>query len=735
MDIIYFIKALLKKKWWIIGGTIFAIAAAFFFTMGRPRLYSSTAQISTGFTIKDQITLRDEGNNIFEADVKFENAMQTMTSPLVISLLSYKLLLHDLSGPKPFVVLKEQDLKSKEYLAFNREAAMRICREKLDSLQMLSSYDPDERKVQEFMKLCKYDYEAIRKMLNVNRVARTDYIDIAYRSENPEQSAFVVNTLYSEFIRYYRSLRSERTVENVETFAELVNQKKTELDAKVEALRMYKTSEGVLNIEAASGSELGLISQLEKALLDERSSLNIMTSTLGSLTTQIAAAGTGKVTYGSANANANVVSIRKEINRLNDEKLRTGTTSEEVEEKIKALRKQLQQAESALPTSSTGGPSTVVTKEELIQRKITLEADISASRQNIATLEQKIRSLKGSLGSYANKEATVSTLQQEVQLAQDEYNRLKEKMNSAIDNRTVPTDNFRQTLKGQPAIKPESSKRAIIMGMTGMAVFFLTSLGIIFKELFDTSIKSPSNFLKSVDLKLIATVNHADLHKFSILEVLQANIDDTKAVRKRQNSFRELLRKLRFEMEKSGKSIFLFTSTESQQGKTTLVQAVAYSLSLSNKKVLVIDTNFCNNDLTVALDAKPTLESFSISREAFAYEKVRELVTTYSIDNIEVIGCKGGDYTPTEILPANHLLNYLPDLKKHYDFILMEGAPLNDYTDSKELEKYAEGVIAIFNSNATLKQNDKDSIEFLHSLDSKFLGAVLNNIHDDFLEL
>jgi Mrp family chromosome partitioning ATPase len=216
---------------------------------------------------------------------------------------------------------------------------------------------------------------------------------------------------------------------------------------------------------------------------------------------------------------------------------------------------------------------------------------------------------------------------------------------------------------------------------------------------------------------------------------LQKRIEDKKAIVKRQNSFREFLRKLRFEIENSGKSIFLFTSPESQQGKTTLVQAVAYSLSLSNKRVLVIDTNFCNNDLTVQLEAKPTLETFSIAPNEFSIEKVRAIVTTYSIDNIEVIGCKGGDYTPTEILPKNHLLNYLPQLKEYYDFILFEGAPLNEYTDSKELEKYAEGVIAVFSSKASIKQTDKESIEFLQSLGDKFLGAVLNNINDDYLEL
>ncbi len=731
MDVIYFVKALLKKKWWIMFSTALALVAAFFFTMGRAKLYVSSAQISTGFTMKDQITLRDENVNLYEADVKFENTIQTINSPLVISLLSYSLLIHDLTSNKPFRTLQEKDLKSPEYLQFNKEEGLRICRQKLDSLQMLTSYKPDERKLLEYMKLCKYDNESITKTLKVNRVPRTDYIDISYGSENPEQSAFVVNTLYQEFIRYYRSLRSERGVENVVTFEELVNKKKVELDAKVEALRSYKSSEGILNVEAASGTEMGLISQLEKALLDEKANVNIMQANLNNINEQINKANQGKTTYGNT-GNNEIVTLRRQINQLNDEYLRTGSTDEKIADKLEALRKQYNAA-----VSKTGSsvPGVVVSKDKLLQDKATVESDLSAAKLNIANLQTKINSLKYSVGSYANKEATVSTLQQEVELAQDEYNKLKEKLNSAIDNRSVPVDNFRQTLKGQPAFKPESSKRIVIMGMVGIAVFMLSTLSILFKEFFDSSIKSPSNFLKSVHLKLIATINHADLNKYSILEVLQKRIEDKKAIVKRQNSFREFLRKLRFEIENSGKSIFLFTSTESQQGKTTLVQAVAYSLSLSNKRVLVIDTNFCNNDLTVQLEAKPTLETFSIAPNDFSIEKVRAIVTTYSIENIEVIGCKGGDYTPTEILPKNHLLNYLPRLKEYYDFILFEGAPLNEYTDSKELEKYAEGVVAIFSSKASIKQTDKESIEFLQSLGDKFLGAVLNNINDDYLEL
>ncbi|QEH42593.1 exopolysaccharide transport family protein [Chitinophaga sp. XS-30] len=728
MDITYFIKALLKKKWWIILSTFGAIAAAFVFTMGRPKLYVSSAQMSTSFTTNDQIKLREENVNLFEADVKFDNVIQTINSPLVIGLLSCNLLIHDLTSNKPFTHLTEKELNSDAYRRANKEAMLTICQQKLDSLQMLTSYNEDERRVLEYMKLYRYDYESIRKKLYVGRLQRTDYIDIVYRSENPELSAHVVNTLYHEFIRFHRSSRTERSVENIGTFQSLVEQKKLELDAKVEALRMYKSSEGLLNVEAASGNEWDLIKQFEKALYDERANKNTIEAALGNINDQMKQIAGGQTIYN--NQNSEIISLRKQINELNDEYIRGGSKDDDLNLRIKNLRAELQKKliSVSVPTGKA------VTREELEQQRASLQAELNASRQNEQSLEMKIRTLRYSVGSYANKEATVTSLQQEVELAQDEYNKLKEKLNSALDNRSVQQDDFRQTLKGQPAFKPESSKRVIIMGMAGISVLMLSSLLFLFLEFTDSSIKSPSIFGKHVALKLINTINHADLHKYSILEVLQKRVDDDEQLKKRQNIFRELMRKLRFEIEHSGRKIFLLTSTKPQQGKTTLTQALAYSLSLSNKRVLVIDTNFCNNDITVQMEAKPLLESFSVPPSEFSYEKIRDIVTTYAIDNIEVIGCKGGDYTPSEILPPNHLLNYLDELKAHYDFILLEGAPLNDYTDSKELSEYVEGVVAIFSSKASLNQIDKDSIEFLHQLGDKFIGAVLNNVREDFLE-
>jgi polysaccharide biosynthesis transport protein len=331
------------------------------------------------------------------------------------------------------------------------------------------------------------------------------------------------------------------------------------------------------------------------------------------------------------------------------------------------------------------------------------------------------------MGSQNSHSASLQQIDKEIEIANAEYTDLKDKLNTAM-NIGEGGSNFKQTMFGQPDYTPEPSGRLMIILLSGASAFILTCLVFIFIQYFDPSIKAPSQFQRQTGLKLLGTINWVPVKKKRISEqVIVDNENDESEVR-RNNSFRELLRKLRFEIENSGKRVLLFTSTEPQQGKTTLAQAVAFSLSQGRKKVLIVDTNFCNNDITVYNDAQPTLENFSNSGDELKKEDLMSLISKTDVNEVDLIGCKGGDYTPSEILPKNHLLNYIKDVLKYYDFVILEGAPLNGYTDSKELVQYVEGVIAIFSAQSEIKQVDKESIKFLKDLKGKFLGGVLNKV-------
>jgi Mrp family chromosome partitioning ATPase len=233
-------------------------------------------------------------------------------------------------------------------------------------------------------------------------------------------------------------------------------------------------------------------------------------------------------------------------------------------------------------------------------------------------------------------------------------------------------------------------------------------------------------------LPLLGTVNKIKFKKETVLESISTYNEEEK---RRDNTFLELLRKLRYEIESSNKKIFLFTSTEPQQGKTMLIQALSFILNLGKKKVLIIDTNFCNNDLTVANKANPVLETFELNGKPFDNNHLNNLVSPTVVTGVNIIGCAGGDYTPSEILPRNHLLLHLDKLKDEYDFIFLEGAPLNEFTDTKELLPYADGLIAVFSAEKNFTAADKESIRFLEENRNKFLGAILNKVDDDHLEL
>jgi Mrp family chromosome partitioning ATPase len=187
--------------------------------------------------------------------------------------------------------------------------------------------------------------------------------------------------------------------------------------------------------------------------------------------------------------------------------------------------------------------------------------------------------------------------------------------------------------------------------------------------------------------------------------------------------FKQLIRKIRFEIESTDSKRFLITSAREKEAKTFLLISLAYTLSLNNKKVLLIDTNFKNNTLTNMLSAKPALEKH------FNQSLVKEdIVTKSKLKGIDVIGCYEGNYSPSEVFSQTNFHNLLNDLAQHYDFIFLEGAALNEYSDSKELISSVEKVISVFSTNSTIKEQDKTSIAYLRGLGEKFMGAVLNKV-------
>ena len=87
MDFIYLLRVLLKRKWIILGAAVLAALLALYFTRNESKQYLSSAQISTGYAIKEVVSINPDFDP-YAAETKFNNAIVTFSSDPVLSLLS-----------------------------------------------------------------------------------------------------------------------------------------------------------------------------------------------------------------------------------------------------------------------------------------------------------------------------------------------------------------------------------------------------------------------------------------------------------------------------------------------------------------------------------------------------------------------------------------------------------------------------------------------------------------------
>jgi succinoglycan biosynthesis transport protein ExoP len=289
-----------------------------------------------------------------------------------------------------------------------------------------------------------------------------------------------------------------------------------------------------------------------------------------------------------------------------------------------------------------------------------------------------------------------------------------------------PTSNFIQTRVGEPAVDPESKKTLLTMMLTGICIFFLTSLFFIFLEIFDSAVKTPSIFSKASKMKIISVLNKVHLKHNYVMDIIMQENENQHLID--ENIYKNNVRKLRYELINSGKHVFLITSTQKGAGKSTVVEALATSLLLSKKKVLIIDLNFSHNTLTKIFNTEILIQDIGNHVNYSTPFESQKLWSKTMYDGLYVIGCKESNNTPSEALYNIDMPAFLKGLKDHFDFIIIEGASLNNFADTRELAWYAESVFTVFSAASSVSHGDANSFQFIKNLGEKNHDIILNNV-------
>jgi Mrp family chromosome partitioning ATPase len=360
------------------------------------------------------------------------------------------------------------------------------------------------------------------------------------------------------------------------------------------------------------------------------------------------------------------------------------------------------------------------------------QMELEFAKSAVRSFDAEIALQQGRAGKLIADDNYLSTLEAEKERLEKEYLRATEEYDKAKLFAEGTENPLSVSEPAELPDEPEPSHRAVFSAFAGVASGTLASIVFFLLAFVDSSLQSPTQFQRVTRLPLIGYVNKVKVRSLNLQNLFSYTQKESEL-----EVFKENIRKLRTALESSKAKNFLFVSPKEQEGKSFLIVMLAYALSLNNKRILIIDTNFKNNTLSdfktksfieITTDPGPgTLRGLSTGMKELPPPSGAEYADP-QLKNIDIVGNKGGSQSPSEVLAGKDFKSVLENYGKKYDFIFLEAAAMNKFSDARELIPYAEKIIAVFSTQVPIASADKDTIDFLRNMNGKMLGGILNNV-------
>lgn len=269
---------------------------------------------------------------------------------------------------------------------------------------------------------------------------------------------------------------------------------------------------------------------------------------------------------------------------------------------------------------------------------------------------------------------------------------------------------------------PIAPKKMMIV-LTALIIGLGFPVGLIFlRDLLKYKIESREDVQKITHAPIIGELPRCDVKTNGSI-VIQENKNNLM-----EECFRGLRTNLLFMLE-NGQQVILFSSTQSGEGKSFVAGNTAASLAFLGKKVLIIGMDIRKPGLNKVFRLEN--RAVGITNYLSDPEHTNLLDTIQHSDispNLDILPGGPVPPNPTELVAREHLDHAIKELKKHYDYIILDTAPIAMIADTAIIGRIADMCVYVCRADVT----PKEGFEYINILqkEKKFkkIATVINDI-------
>ena len=490
----------------------------------------------------------------------------------------------------------------------------------------------------------------------------------------PQKSEDILNELTKQYLIDGVNDKNEEA-QNTQNFInerlEIITEDLSGIEGQKEN---FKRSNQITNLDAQAGIALGSAEENTKAVVEKSMQLDVVNSVLSaSSSEQLLPSGMG-LNSGAETAITQYNELLLTRNRVLKQATGENPAVVEMNKQIGALRNLI--------------------RKNLMESRETLQLQI-------AQANAQLNVAKGNISRYPTQEKIFRSIDRQQTLKEQLYLYLLQKREENAITLAVTAPKAKIVNPAFTTGKVQPQNQQIILG--ALAAGFLLPLVFFFaKNTLDTKVHTKEHILAHFpDASIISEIPVQETPD----ELVHANDFSVFS-----ESFRILSSNLKFllkakNQEKGG--VVLVTSSIKGEGKTTVSMNTAVTLAGSSS-VLIIGADIRNPQLDRFFKGKNTgLTDYLVSddQEPDAFIRPSGLH-----ENLDVMF--GGQIAPNpnDLLDMQKFDTMLAGLKKRYDYIILDSAPVMLVSDTLHLIEHADAVLYVVKSDFT----EKDMIDFAY---------------------
>lgn len=379
-----------------------------------------------------------------------------------------------------------------------------------------------------------------------------------------------------------------------------------------------------------------------------------------------------------------------------------GLTDTGLTELINRYNEMLLERKRLLRTSSESNPVVV-----------NLDASIRAMRSNVQTtilsvqkglmitkadLERQAGKYAGRITSAPGQERQLVSISRQQEIKARLYLMLLQKREENAITLASTANNARIVDEAQAGLLPVSPKGKLIY-LIAFVLGIAIPVGIIYIiELLRYKIEDRSDVEKLTTVPIIGDIPASDNMPKEGLVVVHENQNDMMA-----ETFRNVRTNVQY-MLGNNQKVVLITSTTSGEGKSFVAANLAISFALLGKKVVVVGLDIRKPGLNKAFQMSHKEDGITRYLADPEHTDLMSLLQQSNVTpNLYILPGGAIPPNPTELVARDSLVQAVDRLKKEFDYVILDTAPIGMVTDTQPISRVADMSIYVCRAGYTPK--------------------------------